>query len=67
MKKEYAGTTVNERLFISGLWDDFYKAVAEKNYNKAKEILENVELVEESIHPILDSFGLTPKGNKDSH
>lgn len=58
--KKYIGMTVNERLYISGLMDDFDKAVAEKNYNKAKEILEKVELTEESIYPILESLGLTP-------
>ena len=57
--KKYSGTTVNERLYLSGLMAEFDKAVFEKNYNKAKEILEKVELTEESISPILKSLGIS--------
>jgi len=50
--------TVNERLYVSGLMDAFDKAVKEKDIPKVKSILENVELNEESIKPILKALGL---------
>lgn len=55
---KYQGMTVNERLYVSGLMDEFDKAVKEKNTQKVKSILENVELNEESIMPILKELGL---------
>jgi hypothetical protein len=54
---KYVGMTVNERLYISGLMDDFDKAIYDKNIKKVVSILKSVELSEESILPILDSFG----------
>ena len=50
--------TVNERLYASGLMDEFDKAVNNKNTHKVKEILKKVELAEDSIKPILESCGL---------
>ena len=38
MKKEYAGMTMNERLFASGRMEEFDKAVAEKNRDVIVEI-----------------------------
>jgi len=58
MANKYAGMTVNERLYLSGLMDDFDKAVAEKDSDKVRGILQKVELTEESIKPILESLGL---------
>lgn len=55
---KYQGMTVNERLYVSGLMDAFDKAVKEKDIPKVKSILENVELSEESIKPILKALGL---------
>lgn len=55
---KYQGMTVNERLYVSGLMDAFDKAVKEKDIPKVKSILEDVELNEESIKPILKAFGL---------
>jgi len=55
---KYQGMTVNERLYVSGLMDAFDKAVKEKDIPKVKSILENVELNEESIKPILKALGL---------
>lgn len=60
MKEKYIGATVNERLYLGGLIDEFYKAIDEKNYYRAKQILEEVELTEESIRPILENAGLFP-------
>ncbi|RZL45594.1 MAG: hypothetical protein EOP00_17120 [Pedobacter sp.] len=55
---KYGGMTVNERLYLAGLDDKFYKAVEEKDIAKATAILKEVELTEASINPILESFGL---------
>lgn len=55
---KYKGMTVNERLYVSGLMDNFEKAVKEKNSNKVREILKSVGLDEESIRPILENYGL---------
>lgn len=57
-KKEFAGMTVNERLYTSGLSKEFYKAVEEKNITKVIDILKEVDLNEISIEPILKSLGL---------
>jgi len=61
MDRKYAGMTVNERLYVSGLSDKFDKAVEKKNINEVKQILEQVELTEPSIEPILESLGLDDK------
>ena len=58
MENKYAGMTVNERLYVSGLMDEFDKAVEEKNANGVRAILEKVELTEKSIKPILDQLQL---------
>jgi hypothetical protein len=39
MENKYAGMTVNERLYVSGLLDEFEKAVSEKNTDEAVRIL----------------------------
>lgn len=58
MDNKYAGMTVNERLYVSGLMSEFDEAVAKKDAEKARSILEKVELTEESIKPILEKHGL---------
>ena len=58
MENKYAGMTVNERLYVSGLLDEFDEAVEKKNAEKARSILEEVGLTEESIKPILEKLGL---------
>jgi hypothetical protein len=55
---KYKGMTVNERLYVSGLMDEYDKAVKEKNIDKIREILQKVELNEISIKPILEQLGL---------
>lgn len=60
---KYSGMTVNERLYVSELMDAFDKAVKEKDIQKVKSILENVELNEESIKPILKDLGLFADAN----
>ena len=58
MDNKYAGMTVNERLCISGLIDQFDKAIAEKNREEVIRILKEVELIDENIQPILEQSGL---------
>jgi hypothetical protein len=58
MENKYAGMTVNERLYVSGLMDEFDKAMEEKNVKKIRIILEKVELTENSIRPILEQLQL---------
>jgi len=50
--------TVNERLFLSGLLEDFDKAVSNKDVKKVAQILEEIELTEENIEPILEKYEL---------
>lgn len=54
----YAGMTVNERLYVSGFMDEFDEAVEKKDTDKVRAILEQVELTEDSIKPILEAVGL---------
>lgn len=58
MENKYAGMTVNERLYVSVLMNEFNEAVKKKNTDKVRSILEKVELTEESIKPILEELGL---------
>jgi len=60
MDNKYKGMTVNERLWVSGLSDRFDKAVKEKDVNMATRILEEVELTQPNIDPILERHGLKP-------
>jgi hypothetical protein len=57
-EKKYSGMTVNERLYVSGLIDEFDEAVEKADLFKVRSILEKVELSEESIQPILDKLKL---------
>ena len=50
--------TVNERLWASGLMDEFERAIRGKNADEAVRILTEVELTEENIKPILVKYGL---------
>lgn len=61
MDNKYKGMTVNERLYLSGLWDEFEKAVKGKDVEKARKILEEVELTKPNIDPILEDRGLLAK------
>lgn len=44
MDNKYAGMTVNERLYVAGLLDEFEEAVSDKNTEKSIRILKKVEL-----------------------
>lgn len=50
--------TVNERLFVSGLIDDYDKAVREKDVKKVVSILNEIEIGDSNIIPILKFEGL---------
>lgn len=58
MVNKYAAMTVNERLYVSGLIDEFDKAVEEKNTAEAIRILQEVEVADDSIKPILEQLKL---------
>ncbi len=64
MNNQSVGMTVNERLYVSGLMEEFDKAVAEKNVDKVISILKKVDLSDLSIYPILERLNLI-KGKTD--
>lgn len=56
---KYQGMTVNERLCISGLINNFDEAVSHKNVDLVISILKEVELTKDSIEPILKALNLS--------
>lgn len=60
---------MNERLYVSGLIDDYDRAVERKDREKIISILKEVELEEESIHDILIHLGVchVSEGNKPQY
>ena len=61
MKEEYGGMTVNERLYVSGLMDKFYKAIEEKNIERFVNILKELGLSDGDIVANLKFVGLIDK------
>lgn len=60
MESKYLGMTVNERLYVSRLIDEFEKAVREKDVERVIFILNKVDIRDnESIEAILQQEGLT--------
>ncbi len=55
---KYDGMTVNERLFVGGLIDDFYRAIDKKDTDKIVEILSLIDIGDSNIRAILESHGL---------
>lgn len=56
---KYSGMTVNERLWVSGLFEEFESAIAKKDVKRVVEILKSVELGDDaSIRAILEFFGI---------
>ena len=53
---DFAGMTVNERLFVAGLMDSFDKAIAENNKEEVILILKKVNLNSETIEANLKSI-----------
>ncbi|MEI6811129.1 MAG: hypothetical protein WCK60_03735 [Candidatus Nomurabacteria bacterium] len=59
MNNKYFGMTVNERLYLSGLMDEFDIAVKDKKIDKVISILKKVDLEDEgTVNSILMHFGL---------
>ena len=60
MEKEldYKGMTVNERLYLSALSEDFDQAIKSKNVEKVIQILKEIQLTDENIKPIVEKYGL---------
>jgi len=52
---KYGGMTVNERLSVAGVIDEFDAAALAKDENKMREILQPLELGESNIKAIIDS------------
>ncbi len=53
-EKEALGMTVNERLYVAGLIDDFDEAVSQNNKLSLKFILEKIYLSPENIQVIIE-------------
>ena len=49
-KSKYAGMTANERLYVSGLIDQYYEAIEKKNIDTVISILKTIELSDEDIN-----------------
>ncbi|WP_413513500.1 hypothetical protein [Myroides odoratus] len=59
MESKYKGMTVNERLYLSGLIDDFDRAVVKKDIEIVVKILNKIEIIDElSVKNILQSLDL---------
>lgn len=58
MANQYAGMTVNERLYVSGLMEEFDTAVQERDIDRIRLILSSVGLADENIGPVLEQLGI---------
>jgi anti-anti-sigma regulatory factor len=58
MCRKYSGMTVNERLYVSGLMEQFDNAVIQKDIKKVIIVLKQVELDGDSIISILKELKL---------
>ncbi|RTZ10181.1 hypothetical protein EKM05_05295 [Flavobacterium sp. GSP27] len=58
MENKFSGMTVNERLYVGGLINDFDNALEQKNVEEIKAVLKKVALNEDSIFEMLISLGL---------
>ncbi len=55
-EKEASGMTVNERLYLADLMEDFDEALSENNKTKLKTILEKIYLPQEDIQFIIEQL-----------
>jgi hypothetical protein len=62
-KDEANAMTVNERLFASGLVDDFDEAVAQGNVSELERILRDLYLPPESIEATISQVMASSKGD----
>lgn len=59
---EARGMTINERLYASGLFDDFDEAVAQGNVPELEHILRSIYLDPESVQAVIKQVLGTSKG-----
>lgn len=55
---DYGGMTVNERLYVSGLIDDFDKAIKNNDLETLKSIVKKIDLDESYLKTIIEDFNL---------
>jgi hypothetical protein len=58
MENKYGGMTVNERLYVAGLLDQFEEALSNMDVQQVISILKKVELGDKNIDAILANHGL---------
>lgn len=58
MQHKFYGMTVNERLYVAGLMNDFETCLKQKDFKGINTILKKVELNEDSIIKIINSLML---------
>lgn len=58
MNEKYRGTTVNERLYLSGTLDKFDRALKKEDMDEVIRILKKVDVDDNSIRDILKQMGL---------
>lgn len=56
MESKFSGMTVNERLYVADLMDDFDYCLKQKDVEGIKSILKKIELNENSILDIINSL-----------
>ncbi|WP_167400486.1 hypothetical protein [Flavobacterium glaciei] len=56
MLSKFFGMTVNERLYVAGLTNDFEYCLKQKDFEEIKSILKKVELNEDSIIEVINSL-----------
>ena len=59
MEEKYEGMTVNERLFVTGLMNEFDDAINKKDITKLTSILKLVDLDDKNIDNILKHYNLS--------
>lgn len=59
MKSRFSGMTVNERLYVAGLSNDFENCVKNKDFDGIKTILNKIELGAESIIDRINTLGFS--------
>lgn len=55
-REEAGGMTVNERLWVAGLMDDFYDAIERCDEKKFRDICERVFLGSENTEVLVDKY-----------
>ena len=62
-EENHSGMTVNERLYASGLLEEFEMAIRIKNVERVVQILKEVQLTDRNIRPILENYCLVTRGS----